>query len=124
MYGEGAVDIDLQHFKHSKHLSRVILKTFRWEINQNIFPGQGTKCDVYRDLSQGRLQREAVVQEGRRRPARDGVHGAEEGRHDGSYSQRHSSTRETDGVWLYLLKLSNFKSHLSYFKHLNSSTFR
>ena len=89
-----------------------------------LIAGQGIKCDVYRDLSQGRLQREAVVQEGRRRPARDGVHGAEEGRHDGSYSQRHSSTRETDGVRLYLLKLSNFKSHLSYFKHLNSSTFR
>ena len=31
------MDIDLQHFKHSKHLSRVILKTFRWEINQTYF---------------------------------------------------------------------------------------
>ena len=43
------------------------------------FPGQGIKCDVHRDLSQGRIQREAVVQTRGSSLARHGVNRDQEG---------------------------------------------
>ena len=74
-------------------------------INVVFIAGQGIKCDVYRDLSQGRLQREAAVQEGGRRLARHGVHGAQERQgHAGGHPQGHSGARETNGGgWVHLL---------------------
>ena len=54
-----------------------------------LITGQGIKCDVYRDLCQGRLQCEAAVQTSRGRPARDGVDRAQEGRHDRGHPQGH-----------------------------------
>ena len=63
-----------------------------------MFPGQGTKCDVYRDLRQGRLQRQAAVPPGGRRAAGHGVHRVQEGRpDDGGHPEGHASAGENDG---------------------------
>ena len=65
---------------------KVCERIYRKWLKEIILSGEGIECDVHRDLSKGRIQREAALQARCRGPAWHGVYRTEEGRYDRGHS--------------------------------------